>query len=371
MAEASVEFLCPQGAFRLRRFPHRQREPLQAWNNADRLLLEAVNELQLPPEPGILVVNDEHGALSVALPSSTLWTDSWLSAEATRRNRTQNHCNATTICWSTDEPPEPSIILMRVPKSLHYFEDQLAVLAGISAPGTLLLAAGVDKHLSSQTASILERGFGPTERRRGRLKARVFAARRTEEELPPRPAPQQFQPATLPFPLTSLSNVFSPARVDPGTSLLLSVLDHLAPVSRAADLACGNGIVGMHLLQQDLVDQVLFSDESAMAIASARENLPQQWQHRADFFHGDGLAQPGACYDLVLLNPPFHLGHVVDEFAGRRLIRQAHDALVPGGSLLLVFNNHLKYRTQLRSLFGPVEELARNSRFTVVRAFRA
>ena len=67
----------PFGDFRLTRYPARRDEPLQAWCAADLLLLEEIHRLGTPG-PDILVVNDEQGALCVALEPGELWTDSAL-----------------------------------------------------------------------------------------------------------------------------------------------------------------------------------------------------------------------------------------------------------------------------------------------------
>jgi len=58
----------------------------------------------------------------------------------------------------------------------------------------------------------------------------------------------------------------------------------------------------------------------------------------------------------------------VDDFHGRRLIRQAARVLAPGGELWLVVNRHLPYRTALRRDFASVELVAQNPKFTVWRA---
>lgn len=370
MSAAATRFDCPQGRFQLRRYPHRTRETLQAWCAADSLLLdEAVQHAH--SGASTLVVNDEHGALCTALQPRTLWTDSWLAADAARHNLRDNRREPVQVLWSTQPPPDADLVLMRIPKSLPYFEYQLASLAAELPEGALLLAAGMDKHLSPHTAATLERLFGPCQRFPGRHKARLFAATRRGGPSQPLPPPAEYRTPTLPLPLMAHCNVFSHDRLDNGTRLLLSVLGQQAPARRAVDLACGNGVVGLHLLHWGIAETVLFCDESAMAIDSVTLNLPEQWRAQAEMHHGDGLQGNSTSADLVVLNPPFHLGHVVDEYAGRRLISQAHDTLLPGGRLILVFNNHLKYRSLLRRQFDETAELARDNKFSVVLAKRA
>ena len=56
----------------------------------------------------------------------------------------------------------------------------------------------------------------------------------------------------------------------------------------------------------------------------------------------DGLlGYEGNPFDLLLCNPPFHLGHSVDDYAGRRLLQGAAEHLVSGGRLVAVANRHL------------------------------
>ena len=87
----ATDTLCstPFGEFRLQRYPARRDEPLRAWCAADLLLLEALYQRDIAGAE-VLVVNDEHGALSVALEARGLWTDSALSALALKQNLTAN-----------------------------------------------------------------------------------------------------------------------------------------------------------------------------------------------------------------------------------------------------------------------------------------
>ena len=47
--------------------------------------------------------------------------------------------------------------------------------------------------------------------------------------------------------------------------------------------------------------------------------------------------------DLVLLNPPFHVGAGVHAGAGLKMIEAAGRVLAPGGELWTVYNRHLPY----------------------------
>jgi 23S rRNA (guanine1835-N2)-methyltransferase len=175
-------------------------------------------------------------------------------------------------------------------------------------------------------------------------------------------------------PCRPLPNVFSREGLDLGTRFLLEQLAQLRPVARAVDLACGNGVIGLAALQRGLASELWFCDESAQAIASARLNLetvlPEQVA-QAHFHHGDGLRDWSApAPDLILCNPPFHLQHTVDDYAGRRLLSQAAAVLAPGGQLCLVANRHLDYRRTLAQGFRQQRILAQNRKFRVYLASR-
>lgn len=361
----------------LQRYPARRRELLQAWCSADQLLLEALHDLGASGEH-TLVVNDEHGALTVPLAPYALWTDSALAAQALSRNLATNNRDPVPVIWSTAELPDrlPPWVLLRIPKQLPYFEYQLMQLAGRLPMGATVLAAGMDKHLSPQVASLLERYIGPTQRHRGRRKARLFqAVKQTASDALPLPPMSQYLCDQVGAPLCAMANVFSREKLDGGSRLLLQQLAQLSPVESLIDLACGNGVLGLAAFKVQLARKVVFCDESAMAVASAQYNagtvFPGDDSH-FEFHHGDGLlGYQGPPAKLVLCNPPFHSQHTVDEYVGRRLLEQCSQYLAGGGRLCLVANRHLDYDATLRRGFDRVDKLASDNKFTVWLAQRS
>ena len=371
-------FSTPFGEFRLKRYPSQPRETLLAYCSADTLLLEALaDNAQITPCEPVLVINDEHGALSIPARAGgfdiALWTDSALSQLAVRGNAHRCSLEEPALVWSTVIPPAARLVLMRVPKQLLYFEYQLATLSSCLAPGTVVEIAGMDKHLSPRTGDIVERYLGATTRHRGQRKARRFTAI-ADGVKSPLPATTQVRRYAIEAPhltLQSLPNVFSGERLDGGSQLLLRTLPQTEPAKEVVDLACGNGVLGLAALATGITSSVTFCDESAMAIESARANCDQLaaiGSVNVQFHHGDGLLELATRPDLILCNPPFHLHHVVDEFAGQRLLRQCARALRPGGRLLLVANRHLKYAPLLRRHFSRVERLTEDNRFIVWQA---
>lgn len=364
---ASTHFESPQGEFSLQRYPRRRQELLQAWCSADSLLLDAADA-----HLNTLAVNDEQGALSVAMEPTAHWTDSAMSALAIGENCAINNRRPPETVWSAAYPAHPcEQVLVRIPKQLPYFEYQLALLAGNLAPGTTVYLAGMDKHLSPHTATIIERHFDQVERHRGRRKARLFTARQGDKKRPfDGNVYSHYDCAQLNAELRALPNVFSRDQLDRGSRLLIDNLEKVPPAKNVADLACGNGVLGIAAALVHSAEAVTFCDESAMAVASASLNrdaiLPGSIP--VSFHHGDGLLGLNQHFDRILCNPPFHLAHTVDDFAGQRLLQQCVGALCPGGDLVLVANAHLPYKRTLQKSFAAVHQIARNEKFIVWRA---
>ena len=85
-------FDSPFGRFELQRRPPAPGQPLQAWDAADEYLLEQLQAL-VPQPASTLVINDQFGALAVALhpgkPHS--WGDSYSAQLATQENIARTH----------------------------------------------------------------------------------------------------------------------------------------------------------------------------------------------------------------------------------------------------------------------------------------
>jgi 16S rRNA (guanine1207-N2)-methyltransferase len=113
--------------------------------------------------------------------------------------------------------------------------------------------------------------------------------------------------------------------------------------------------------------QVIASDQSAAAVASASATaVANGVADRVTVVRDDGLSsQPDASADLVVLNPPFHIGGAVHTGIAHRLFADAGRVLAPGGELWTVWNSHLGYRPALDSAVGPTRQIARNAKFTV------
>ena len=68
---------------------------------------------------------------------------------------------------------------------------------------------------------------------------------------------------------------------------------------------------------------------------------------------------------LVLVNPPFHQGAVVERAVGEKLLFAAREIAGRGGRVIAVWNSHLRYRAFLRENIGQTRQLGRDATFTV------
>ena len=176
-------------------------------------------------------------------------------------------------------------------------------------------------------------------------------------------------------PAWAVAGVFAGGRLDPGTALLLRTLadppEGTAPPAldgrTVLDLGCGWGPISAWARRRGAV--VTATDDDLAAVRSCRRTVDAQPDGpAATVLHGDrdGALPHGARYDLVLVNPPFHLGAGVRTALGQAFVTAAARRLAPGGEAWIVANAALPYE---RRHDGPeeVRVVARSDRFKVVR----
>ena len=376
MIIAMHPFDSPFGVLHLERYPPDASGRLRAHDGADLLILQEYADLQprLPTHPRVLVLGDQHGALTTALAEVaevTAYGDSELAARATEANL-HAHRRAAEVLRGLPPPGAWDVVLARIPKSLRLLEAQLAALSGQLAPGTPVVAGAMTKHLSRGANDVLSRYIGDVSPSLGRHKARLLRAQADPTRRGDHPPPTTYEVPGRSITLTTLPGAFAGERLDQGARLLLDHLPSGLGDAHVADLGCGNGVLAIASAADNPQASYTLVDESAQAIESARIGWDTAHpDRRATFALTDGLAdnEPGE-YDVVLCNPPFHHGFAVDPAVAQRLLGQAHRALRPGGELYVVGNRHLAHGAFLRRRFTRVRELAATAKFTVHRATR-
>ncbi|GAA4161852.1 hypothetical protein GCM10022286_20050 [Gryllotalpicola daejeonensis] len=402
----------------LRRWPDIEAPNLVAVDAADRLLLDTAAVVLATPTSGadspdavapgsVAIIGDAFGALTLGAVSlgaspvrvhqDPLLGERALAANADRLGFSDSF---TSLGLVPELVADASLVLLRLPKSLDQLDEWAALIAEHAVPDVVVLAGGMVKHMTLAQNDVLGRHFGEVRAGLARQKARVLtasvcirAARESASETPSAGGHREAERADRlgeaewrsRWPKTAVidppgimvsahGGVFAGASLDIGTRFLL---DHLADANpratTAIDLGCGTGILAAALASARPGLRVLASDQSAAAVASARETMKlNHLDDRVTVVRDDALGSlPDASAELIVLNPPFHSGTTVTADVGIRLITDAARVLAPGGELRVVFNSHLRYQPTLRRLVGETRQVARNAKFTITSSLKS
>jgi 16S rRNA (guanine1207-N2)-methyltransferase len=136
--------------------------------------------------------------------------------------------------------------------------------------------------------------------------------------------------------------------------------------ARVLDLGCGYGPLALWAASANA--DVTAVDDDVTAVRSTARNADRHGPSvRAVHSDLDAELGGGERFDVVLCNPPFHIGKEVRLDVSRAFVRAAHRRLVPGGRLWLVANRALPYERYLEG-WSRVETLAEEGGFKVVLA---
>lgn len=381
MADSDLDLLFR----RLRRFPDVEAPNLQAWDATDRLLLATAAEL--PPAGGpVAVVGDNYGALTLGALALSLAPDALGRGGTVRvhqdlvtgeRALRRNAVAVGRPAGFTQVPLRAAVegvalVLLQLPRSLAELEEIADAVARYAAPDAVLLAGGRVKHMSLGMNAVLARFFAEVQPQLARQKSRVLLARNPRPAAGEPPYPVAEHHAGLELTVCARGAVFAGTGLDIGTRFLLDFLPQMPPARHAVDLGCGTGILAAMYARQYPQARVTATDRSAAAVDSALATARANGLERnLVALQDDAMSTlPEGSADLVLLNPPFHLGAAVHAGAGLKLIEAAARVLAPGGQLWTVFNSHLQYRPALERLVGPTREVGRNPKFTVTASVR-
>ena len=363
---------------RLRRWPDLEAPNLFAVDASDRLILdEASDAVAAAPAGTVVVINDHYGALAIGAAANLgatgvrVFQDALVGEAALAANARGITTELRSLPLGRELLLGTTVVLLQVPRSLAELDEMAGEIARWADPSVVVFAGGRIKHLSLTMNGVLTKHFGRLDVSLARQKSRVLIAREPlagDSEFPVREYNNE-----LGLWVCAHGAVFAGARLDLGTRLLVSVLDGArADAATAIDLGSGTGILAASLARSRPALSVIATDQSAAAVASSLATMQaNDLAARVSVVRDDGLrSQPDASADLIVLNPPFHVGATVHTGLADRMFRDAARVLRPGGELWTVYNSHLAYRPTLESVIGSTREVVRDTKFTVTSSRR-
>jgi 16S rRNA (guanine1207-N2)-methyltransferase len=368
----------------LRRFPDVEADNLVAVDATDRLVLAEVGAAVRAAATGrVVVVGDRYGALTlgaialhgaqdVRVHQDAITGEQALAHNAIRVGLTDGY---RQLPLAPELFAEASVVLGQLPKSLDALRE-IAQLAAVHADADVkVFLGGRVKHMTHAMNDVLDKSFADVRASLARQKSRLLTASG------PRPAAEAH---TTTYPLRAHDlgldlwvcahgAAFAGTRLDIGTRFLLEFLERMHPAaSTAVDLGCGTAVIATALARARPQLSVLATDESAGAVSSALATVAANGlTERVAVLRDKAMSTlPDASVDLIVCNPPFHLGTSVHAGASLKLFQAAGRVLQPQGQLWTVYNSHLLYRHQLNRAVGPTRVVGRNAKFTVAVSTR-
>lgn len=174
----------------------------------------------------------------------------------------------------------------------------------------------------------------------------------------------------LPFTFRTDAGVFSRGGLDRGTELLIEALQ-LASGDSVLDLGCGYGAIGIVAARLSIGGHVVLTDVNERAIALTRANLEANGVGNAEVRLGDLYAPvERMAFHHIVSNPPIRAGRgIVD-----RIVADAPDHLLPGGSLWLVARTRQgapALQARMERAFENATIVKRGGGFKVLRSVKS
>jgi 16S rRNA (guanine1207-N2)-methyltransferase len=204
-------------------------------------------------------------------------------------------------------------------------------------------------------AEILERSKG----------LRVGLLEKTLTEAPVQPPIDRFaiEARGLKLECEALPGVFSSGKLDAASKVLLEHLPN-TNAKRVLDIGAGYGALGAMLALEG--GSVTMLEDDWFSVQSIEQTLKLN-NLNARVLHSDVDAslEKDAKFELIVMNPPFHVGKDVILDVALEFIEAAKRHLAMHGEIWLVSNHFLPYEQPLERL-GRVREIARDRGFKVL-----
>jgi 16S rRNA (guanine1207-N2)-methyltransferase len=369
----------------LRRFPDLEADNLVAVDATDRLVLaEADGAVRAAAAGRVVVVEDRYGALTLGAIALHGAQDVRVHQDPLRGEQALAH-NAIRVGVTNGFRQLPltpelfagaTVVLGQLPKSLDALREITHLIEAHADADVMVFLGGRVKHMTLAMNQVLGECFDDVRASLAVQKSRVLVASRPRPAMEPdRPTyPLRAHHPDLDLWVCAHGAAFAGTKLDIGTRFLLEFLDRMHPsASTAVDLGCGTGVIAAALARARPKLSVIATDQSAGAVSSAlATKAANGLSQRVQVLRDDAMSSlPDASVDLIVCNPPFHLGTSVHTGAAQKLFEAAGRVLRPRGQLWTVFNSSLPYRSQLNRAVGPTRVVGRNPKFTVAVSTRS
>lgn len=264
--------------------------------------------------------------------------------------------------WAAEEEAFDLVVLvLPAGRGTAYVEVSLRAAARALKPGGRLYLVGdkrkgFERYFKDAKALL---GYGLVLEREGPYRIALL-----EKENPSPPLPplwRRFEAELLGrrFAFYHLPGVFSAGKVDPASKLLLlALLEELGPEGVRGktflDLGAGYGALTLPLAALGGVGV----EDDLVSVLSMKRSLEENGLE-ATLLHSDvdsDLTRE-ARFDIIVTNPPFHVGGAVILDVAQAFVSVAAARLRPGGRFFLVANPFLKYEPLLEEAFGAFRTL--------------
>ncbi len=345
----------------MERYPETKDNNLRAWSNAELMVLDYIEEYS---GKTFYTFNDRFGVWNCTLSGHNINTVITHASQKRAIHQNLEH-NGLSTSISFVSPLECydsiDVALIKIPKSLELFELFLYNINKSSHERTEVICCFMTKYFSKSMLKIAELYFDVVEQTKAWKKARLLILKK-----PKKNAKTKNLFNSIEFGASQLSQyygVFSSGGIDIGTKFFLDHLKVEDKERKVLDLACGNGIIGYAVNEQNPNAEITLVDDFYLAIESAKLNLEIK---KAKFICAETIDDlKGENFDLVVSNPPFHFEFENNIEVSLSLFKSVFECLKEGGRFALVANKHLNYKTHLSKIFDSVTTIKENKKFVI------
>jgi 16S rRNA (guanine1207-N2)-methyltransferase len=200
-------------------------------------------------------------------------------------------------------------------------------------------------------------------------RAKGFRAARLEKTNPQTPPPHQplcffVQAREHQLKCVAYAGTFASGKLDAASQLLLLHLPN-GNERTVLDIGAGYGVLAGFLALEGATVTLL--EDDALSVESAKATLLENG-FTGQVLHSDVDAslEPDAKFDLIVMNPPFHVGRDLRLDVAEEFIRAAGRHASKNAEVWLVANHFLPYEKPLSKL-GKVQVVAREHGFKVLK----